>query len=114
MTLYRTSADAALIDYLCDAARNGKQVAVVIELKARFDEAANIRFASRLEEFGIHVTYGVIGLKTHSKVILVVRQDYNGLRRYCPYRHRQLPSGNRAPLCRFRSADLRRCDRAAT
>ena len=82
MTLYRTSADAEIIHYLCDAARNGKQVAVVIELKARFDEAANIRFASKLEEFGIHVTYGVIGLKTHSKVILVVRQDYNGLRRY--------------------------------
>ena len=82
MTVYRTSADAEIIHYLCDAARNGKQVAVVIELKARFDEAANIRFASKLEEFGIHVTYGVIGLKTHSKVILVVRQDYNGLRRY--------------------------------
>src|SRR5271169_6553840 len=82
MTLYRTSPDSKIIGYLCDAARNGKQVAVVIELKARVDEAANIRFASKLEEFGIHVTYGVIGLKTHSKVILVVRQDYNGLRRY--------------------------------
>ncbi len=82
MTLYRTSADEEIIHYLCDAARNGKQVAVVVELKARFDEAANIRFATKLEEFGIHVTYGVIGLKTHTKVILVVRQDYNGLRRY--------------------------------
>jgi len=82
MTLYRTSADAEIIHYLCDAALNGKQVAVVIELKARFDEAANIRFANKLEEFGIHVTYGVIGLKTHTKVIQVVRQDYNGLRRY--------------------------------
>jgi polyphosphate kinase len=82
MTMYRTSADARLIGCLCDAARNGKQVAVVIELKARFDEEANIRFANRLEEFGIHVTYGVVGLKTHCKVILVVRQDYNGLRRY--------------------------------
>ena len=82
MTLYRTSADDEIIHYLCDAARNGKQVAVVIELKARFDEAANIRFATKLEEFGIHVTYGVIGLKTHTKVIQVVRQDYNGLRRY--------------------------------
>ncbi len=80
--MYRTSADAEIIHYLCDAARNGKQVAVVIELKARFDEAANIRFANKLEEFGIHVTYGVIGLKTHTKVIQVVRQDYNGLRRY--------------------------------
>jgi polyphosphate kinase len=82
MTLYRTSSDAKIIGYLCDAARNGKQVAVVVELKARFDEAANIRFANRLEDFGIHVTYGVVGYKTHSKVILVVRQDYTGLRRY--------------------------------
>jgi polyphosphate kinase len=82
MTLYRTSSDAEIIGYLCNAASNGKQVAVVVELKARFDEAENIRFASRLEEFGIHVTYGVIGLKTHCKVILVVRQDYNGIRRY--------------------------------
>ncbi|MGH7908131.1 MAG: polyphosphate kinase 1 [Candidatus Binataceae bacterium] len=82
MALYRTSADSPIISYLCDAARNGKQVAVVVELKARFDEAANIGFANRLEDFGIHVCYGVIGLKTHCKVILVVRQDYNGLRRY--------------------------------
>ena len=55
---------------------------MVVELKARFDEAANIQFAEQLEEYGIHVTYGVVGLKTHCKVILVVRQDYNGLRRY--------------------------------
>jgi polyphosphate kinase len=82
MTLYRTSGDSEVIGYLCDAARNGKQVAVVVELKARFDEAANIHFAEQLEEYGIHVTYGVVGLKTHCKVILVVRQDYNGLRRY--------------------------------
>jgi len=82
MTLYRTSRDSKILNYLCDAARNGKQVAVVVELKARFDEAANIQFANRLEDFGIHVTYGVVGLKTHCKVILVVRQDYNGLRRY--------------------------------
>jgi polyphosphate kinase len=83
MTLYRTSADTMIIDHLIDAAHNGKQVAVVVELKARFDEAANLRWASRLEEAGIHVTYGVLGLKTHCKVILVVRRDYNGLRRYC-------------------------------
>ncbi len=82
MTLYRTSEDAKLIGCLSEAAMNGKQVAVVVELKARFDEATNIQFAERLEEYGIHVTYGVVGLKTHSKVILVVRQDYNGLRRY--------------------------------
>jgi len=82
MTLYRTSADSKIIEYLVDAAQNGKQVTVVVELKARFDEAANIRWATRLEEAGIHVTYGVVGLKTHSKVILVVRRDFNGLRRY--------------------------------
>ncbi|MCK4675964.1 MAG: polyphosphate kinase 1, partial [Gammaproteobacteria bacterium] len=82
MTLYRTSAEGGIIDSLIQASRNGKQVAVLIELKARFDEAANIGWARRLEQAGIHVTYGVIGLKTHSKVILVVRKDYNKLRRY--------------------------------
>lgn len=82
MTLYRTSEDTNIIGMLVDAARNGKQVAVVVELKARFDEAANIRWASRLEQAGIHVSYGVVGLKTHSKVILVVRQDRGRLRRY--------------------------------
>jgi len=82
MTLYRTSGETKVIDYLVDAAQNGKQVAVVVELKARFDEAANIRWSSRLEEAGIHVTYGVMDLKTHCKVILVVRNDYSGLRRY--------------------------------
>ncbi len=82
MTLYRTSHGTKIIDRLIDAAQNGKQVAVVVELKARFDEAANIRWASRMEEAGIHVTYGVVGLKTHCKVVLVVRQDYSGLRLY--------------------------------
>jgi polyphosphate kinase len=82
MTLYRTSTQSRIIDSLVLAAQNGKQVAVVVELKARFDEAANIRFAEQMEEVGIHVTYGIIGLKTHCKVILVVRQDFKGLRRY--------------------------------
>jgi len=82
MTLYRTSSQSRIIDALLDAAQNGKQVAVVVELKARFDEATNIRLAERMEEAGIHVTYGVVGLKTHCKVIMVVRQDYAGLRRY--------------------------------
>jgi polyphosphate kinase len=82
MTLYRTSRDARMVKYLEDAARNGKQVAVVVELKARFDEATNIGFAEQLESVGIHVSYGVIGLKTHSKVLLIVRQDFDGLRRY--------------------------------
>ena len=82
MTLYRTSRDTKIIEYLIEAAQNGKQAAVVVELKARFDESANIRWANYLEEAGIHVTYGVVGLKTHSKVIFVVRRDYDGLRRY--------------------------------
>ena len=82
MTLYRTSQESGAIDHLIEAARNGKQVAVVVELKARFDEEANIRWANRLEEAGSHVTYGVVGLKTHCKVILVVRQDYDHLRLY--------------------------------
>ena len=82
MTLYRTASDSRIIDCLVNAANNGKQVAVAVELKARFDEAANIRLAERMEEAGIHVTFGVVGLKTHCKVILVVRRDYDGLRRY--------------------------------
>ena len=82
MTLYRTARESRIIDCLITAAQNGKQVAVAVELKARFDEAANIVIAGRMEEAGIHVTYGVVGLKTHCKVILVIRQDYNGLRRY--------------------------------
>jgi len=82
MTLYRTGSESRVIDYLILAAQKGKQVAVVIELKARFDEAANIQLAEQMEQVGIHVTYGVVGLKTHCKVILVVRQDYQGLRRY--------------------------------
>ncbi len=75
MTLYRTSSDSRIIQYLVDAAHNGKQVAVVVELMARFDEYANIKWAEAMEEAGIHVTYGVVGLKTHSKVIFVVRRD---------------------------------------
>ena len=92
MTLYRTSRDARIVGYLQEAARNGKQVAAVIELKARFDEAANIAFAEQLEAAGIHVSYGVVGLKTHCKLILVVRQDYDGLRRYV-----HLSTGNYHP-----------------
>ncbi|HEU0029838.1 MAG TPA: polyphosphate kinase 1 [Kofleriaceae bacterium] len=82
MTLYRTSKDSEVIKHLVRAARNGKQVAVVLELKARFDEEANIKWATRMERAGIHVTYGVVGLKTHTKITLVVRQDFDGLRRY--------------------------------
>ncbi len=81
-TLYRTTEGTGIIEHLIEAAQNGKQVAVSVELKARFDESANVKWARRLEEAGIHVAYGVVGLKTHSKLILVIRRDYNGLRRY--------------------------------
>ena len=82
MTFYRMAPRSSIIDHLVHAARAGKQVAVVIELQARFDEAANIQWANELSAHGIHVTYGVLGLKTHCKLILVVRQDHDGLRRY--------------------------------
>jgi polyphosphate kinase len=82
MTLYRTSKDSEVIKHLVRAAKNGKQVAVVLELKARFDEEANIKWATRMERAGIHVTYGVVGLKTHTKITLVIRSDFDGLRRY--------------------------------
>ncbi len=82
MTLYRTASESNFVEHLIEAAVNGAQVAVMVELKASFDEAANIRLAERMEEAGIHVTYGVLGLKTHTKIILVVRRDYDGLRRY--------------------------------
>jgi len=81
-TLYRTGATSALVDALVDAARTGKEVTVVIELRARFDEAANISLATRLEEAGAHVLYGVVGYKTHAKMILVTRRERSRLRHY--------------------------------
>ncbi|PLY05427.1 MAG: polyphosphate kinase 1 [Desulfuromonas sp.] len=101
MTLYRTDPDSQIINYLIRAAQNGKQVAVVVELKASFDEQANIKLATRMEEAGIHVTYGVVGLKTHSKVILVIRQDFKGLRRYV-----HIGTGNYHPVTARLYSDL--------
>ncbi len=83
MTLYRAGGDSAIIRSLIRAAERGVQVAALVELKARFDEATNVQWAKQLERAGVHVVYGMVGLKTHSKVVLIVRDDGDQLRRYC-------------------------------
>jgi polyphosphate kinase len=83
ITIYRTSGDSPIIEALIHAAEKGKQVAVLVELKARFDERANIEWARRLEEAGVHVAYGLVGFKIHTKVCLVIRDEPDGIRRYC-------------------------------
>ena len=108
-TLYRTGADSPVVDALVAAAQAGKDVTVIVELRARFDEEANIELSSRLQEAGAHLMYGVVGFKTHAKLTLIVRRETDGIRRYC-----HLGTGNYHPKTARAYTDygLFTCDKA--
>ena len=118
MTLYRIGQNSPLVDLLIDAAEQGKQVAVLVELKARFDERNNIAWANRLESAGIHVVYGLVNLKTHCKLCLVVRKEHDGIHRYAHvgtgnynrgHRRRSTPTSACSPPTSRSSTTCHRC-----